>query len=119
MNLPRPPPAWTWRLPGPWHDSQPLGPGRGVGQMDPGVGTGGKFPDVIAVAIGAGLIADVMSAGNFRRRQHGAGERGAGKKKQQRRAATRREEGEPDPSTGNSRMSGFQFLNELSLQFQA
>lgn len=41
-----------------------------VFKMDPCVGAGRKLPDDFRVAIQAGLVAHVMSAGNFKRRDH-------------------------------------------------
>ena len=51
---------------------------RRIFKMNPRVGTGGKFPDDLRVAVHAGLVADVMGAGNFQRHHHFAGRGGAG-----------------------------------------
>ncbi len=47
------------------------------------VRTGGKFTDDVLMAIRAGLVADVMCAGNLQRHDHGVGRGGTGIQKQQ------------------------------------
>lgn len=43
-------------------------PGHGrVLNMQPGMRTGGKFTDNVRVAVGAGLVADIVRAGNLKR----------------------------------------------------
>ena len=51
-------------------------------KMNPRMGAGGKFPDDFRVTIQAGLVADVMRAGNFQGHRHFGGRGGAGIQKQ-------------------------------------
>ena len=45
------------------------------------MGTGGKFPDDVGMAIGAGAVAHKMRAGNFQRHDNHGGSRGTGNQK--------------------------------------
>ena len=60
---------------------------RRIVRMNPRVRAGGKLSDDVLVAIGAGLIADIVRAGNFQRSHHGVGRGGTGIQKQHQRTA--------------------------------